>query len=170
MNASFFIRLKAFGVDYILIALYLIFLLTIGVFLFPNPQSLISDSFIKSQIFSFLILTLPVSLYFIIFDSSLGKQTVGKRLLGIQVVNQHGAPLSIKRSIIRTSLKFLPWELSHFLVYRFVYVPEQDWTIYVYLVMFLTYGLIFIYLLTAIFTKHKQSLYDLLTKTEVIKK
>ena len=64
------------------------------------------------------MVTLPVSIYFILSDSVFGGQSFGKKKMGIQVVDANGKALSIPRAIFRTVLKFLPWELSHFLVYR----------------------------------------------------
>lgn len=76
----------------------------------------------------------------------------------------------IDHAILRTMLKFLPWELSHFLMYRLVNIGDQDVPVLYYAIGALIYGLIFAYILTAIFTKNKQSLYDLLAGTYVVKR
>ena len=53
------------------------------------------------------MVTLPVSLYFIICDSVIGKQSYGKRKVGIKVVTNQGDSPSVIVSIIRVALKFL---------------------------------------------------------------
>jgi len=57
--------------------------------------------------------SLPVWLYFILSDSSASGATLGKRLLAIQVRTEQGARLGLGRSLARTAVKLLPWELIH---------------------------------------------------------
>ncbi|SEH76837.1 hypothetical protein SAMN05192559_1041, partial [Halobacillus karajensis] len=66
-------------------------------------------------------------------------------------------------------LKFLPWELSHFFVYRLIYIGDGEVPFTQYLLAGLIYVLIFAYILTAVFTRKKQSLYDIVSKTHVVK-
>ncbi|UFT99630.1 RDD family protein [Radiobacillus kanasensis] len=122
MNASFLLRFKAFMIDYILILFYLVVLFIFTVFLFPSLQGFFNGSLIVAQFTGFLLVTFPISLYFIISDSNIGKQSFGKRKTGIRVVGKNGEALSMMHVTIRTILKILPWELSHFLVYRFIYL------------------------------------------------
>ncbi|MFJ7827262.1 RDD family protein [Psychrobacillus sp. NPDC096623] len=107
-------RFKAFMLDYVLIFAYLVVLVIINVFLFPSVQSFFSESLVVAQLTGFLMVTLPVSLYFIISDSVIVGQSFGKRMMGIKVVNVKDENLPILHSICRTTLKFLPWELSHY--------------------------------------------------------
>ena len=169
MNATFLMRLKAFLIDYVLILAYLVLLFVMNVFLFPSTQELFQGSLIKAQFVGFLMVTLPVSIYFILSDSVFGGQSFGKKKMGIRVVDANGKALSIPRSIFRTVLKFLPWELSHFLVYRLVFIGDEAVPLSYSLIGVVIYALMFVYILTAIFTKKKQSLYDIIAKTHVIK-
>ena len=116
------------------------------------------------------MVTLPVSLYFIICDSVIEKQSYGKRKVGIKVVTNQGDSPSVIVSIIRVALKFLPWELSHFLVHRLASIGDADVPLSYICIGVIIYILMFAYILTTIFTSRKQSLYDLLTKTQVIYK
>lgn len=51
--------------------------------------------------------------YFAIPESSFGNgQSIGKRLLGIQIVDADGVPLSIEQSSIRYTLFAIPWFLN----------------------------------------------------------
>ncbi|WP_416150757.1 RDD family protein [Salipaludibacillus sp. HK11] len=169
MNASFLLRLKAFLIDYLLILVYLFVIFVGNIFLFPSLQDFFTGSLIVAQLTGFLMVTLPISLYFIVSDSKIGRQSYGKKKTGIQVVDNAGAPLSMKRITLRTVIKFAPWELSHFLVYRLVYIADGEVPILYYIIGGLIYSLIFAYILFAIFTKKKQSIYDLIAKTQVVK-
>ncbi len=80
-------RLLAFAVDYLFIALYLLLLVGVGALiritplgadfgaLFANPAS--------AELTSFMLLVLPVLLYFALMESSRWQATIGKRARGI---------------------------------------------------------------------------------------
>ena len=72
VNATFIMRFKAFMLDYLLIFAYLSVLAVFNIFVFPSIQSLFINSLVVAQFTGFLMVTLPVSLYFIISDSVLG--------------------------------------------------------------------------------------------------
>ena len=61
----------------------------------------------------FLSMTLPVTLYFGIFESSRWRASIGKRLLGLEVSRQTGERLSFGRAVLRNAIKFVPWEFGH---------------------------------------------------------
>ena len=82
MNASFLLRLKAFLIDYLFILIYIVLLILVNVFLFPSLQQFFIGSVVTAQLAGFLVITLPVSLYFIISDSVLSGQSFGKRKVG----------------------------------------------------------------------------------------
>ena len=124
MNAAFLLRLKAFLFDYILIFCYLLVLFALNMLIFPALQQFFNGSLVVAQLAGFLMVTLPVSLYFAIGDSVWAGQSFGKKKTGIRVVNLNGTALSLPRSLFRTALKFLPWELSHYLVYRLVHIGD----------------------------------------------
>lgn len=169
MNASFLIRFKAFMIDYIVILVYLLVIAIINIFLFPSLQQFFQGSLVTAQFTGFLMVTLPVSLYFIVCDSNIVGQSFGKKKAGIRVVRQNGEAISVLHNTFRTILKFLPWELSHYFVYRLVYLGDGEMPFAYYFIGGLIYALIFAYILTAIFTKKKQSLYDIVAKTSVVK-
>ncbi|GGD60249.1 RDD family protein [Paenibacillus nasutitermitis] len=136
---------------------------------FPSIQQLFTGSLILAQATGFFMVTFPVSLYFIISDSVIGGQSIGKRKVGIQVVNKNNTSVSVKQMVYRTVLKFLPWELSHFLAYHLVYIGDGEVPFRYYLIGGLIYFFIFVYIFTAIFTKEKRALYDKFARTKVIK-
>ena len=83
---------------------------------------------------------------------------MGILMMTIQVVDATGKVLSIPRAIFRTVLKFLPWELSHFLVYRLVFIGDEAVPLSNSLIVAVIYALMFVYILIAIFTKETISL------------
>src|SRR4051812_26379220 len=105
MPASILLRFKAFLWDYILIFLYMILLFVLSVFLFPSIQNLFTGSPASSQFFGFMLITFPVSLYFIISDSEIGRQSFGKRKVRIQVVGENEESVSVFRLTVRTIMK-----------------------------------------------------------------
>lgn len=169
MHAGLWLRLKAFAFDYLLIFGYMMVLLIFSVFLMPSIQGWFQDSRFTAQLAGFFLLTLPISLYFIFSDSSIGKQSFGKWRVCIRVVDENNRPISVFRAFFRTVLKFLPWELSHFMAYRMIYLGTGDALMMDYLLGGLVYILILLYIFMTIFTKNKQSVYDRLTKTYVVK-
>ena len=155
--------------DYLIIFAYLVVLAILNVFLFPSVQNFFSESLVVAQFTGFLMVTLPVSIYFIISDSVIGRQSFGKRYIGIKVVNEKDETISILHALCRTILKFLPWELSHYLVYRLIYLGDAEVPLNYYIIGGIIYALMFAYILTTLFTKRKKSLYDIVVKTQVIK-
>lgn len=106
MPANILLRFKAFLWDYLLIFSYMTLLFILSVFIFPSIQNLFTGSHESAQFFGFLLMTLPVSLYFIMSDSRVGKQSFGKRRVGIRVVAGSGEEISVVRSTMRTALSF----------------------------------------------------------------
>ncbi len=86
--ARLIVRITAFALDYIIIAGYLSFVIVLGTVLNTSFSSVAHGLFsnpLLGQIIGFLMITLPVSLYFILFESSRWQATWGKRKKGLQV-------------------------------------------------------------------------------------
>lgn len=169
MAAGVWLRLRAFLLDYVWIFLYLGFVLLLSTVLLPEVQGLFTGRLAIAQLAGFLLVTLPVSLYFAIGDSKRFKGTFGKRKMRIQVVESLGNPVGFLRSFGRVALKFLPWELSHFLVYRLIYLGHGAVPLQLMIIGGLVYALMFVYVLSAFFSKEKRSVYDVLSGTRVIR-
>jgi uncharacterized RDD family membrane protein YckC len=115
-------RIRAFLLDYLIIAAYLVLLVIISVGLGFGPlcsvfRAMFADPN-RSEFSAFLMLVLPVILYFALLECSPWQATWGKRKMGLCVVDTHGARLSFPRSLVRSLLKFLPWELTHACLWR----------------------------------------------------
>ena len=110
-------RLAVFGLDYLLILLYMGLLALVSLTLLTPRLSLSAPW--QTQLLGFTTLTLPVGLYFALNESFAGG-TLGKRWLGLKVTDETGAPLPLYRSLLRSTLKFAPWELAHTAVQRLI--------------------------------------------------
>src|SRR5699024_9650254 len=114
-HASFKKRIYAFLLDYLVIIAYGILVVGTISFVFrPYIEPLFSSSSVTSELTVFCLITLPVSLYFILCECSKWQGTFGKRKMDIQCVDVSGQRIGIGRSIARTVIKFLPWEVAHF--------------------------------------------------------
>ena len=110
-------RIAAFGWDYLLMAAYIVLLSAVSSLVWlrgfdgaaPSPGAPPWGY----DLLAFMTLVLPVILYFGISEGSMGQATWGKRRMGLRVVGQDGARLGTARSLLRSSLKFLPWQISH---------------------------------------------------------
>jgi uncharacterized RDD family membrane protein YckC len=109
-------RAAAFAFDYLPIAGYLALLVALGAafgWAFPDAVARAFGQPLRAQAIGFVLVTLPVGLYFALSEASGRRATWGKRRLGLVVVGPAGARLGLGRSLARTGAKFVPWELAH---------------------------------------------------------
>lgn len=167
--AGFWIRAAAFALDYMVILGYLIGVALLSLLLntlFDANQWLFADR-IRAQLFAFLLVTLPVTLYFAVTESSVRQATWGKQRMKLKVADHNGNRISFWRALGRTLLKFLPWEISHTLIWQIYFSPQTD-------SVWINYGFVLVYLLIGVniislkISRTNQTLYDLLTRTYVI--
>ncbi len=167
--AGFWQRAGAFALDYLIILGYLLGIALLALLmnsLFAATQWLFADR-IRAQFFAFLLLTLPVTLYFAISESSPHQATWGKRRLGLKVVDIRGNRIGFWRAFGRTLLKFVPWEISHTLIWEIYFSPQAE-------SVWINYGFALVYLLIGLniaslgITRTHQALYDLPTGTYVV--
>lgn len=164
MYATFWQRVKAFLWDYLLITCYLILVTIIFVFL---PISQFFENRIQAQLIGFLIVTLPVTLYYVFSESSIKQGTFGKQRQLIKMVDENGNRISFIKAFIRNILKFLPWEISHTLIWQISFFPETN-PIVINLGFGFVYLLIGINIASLLMTKTRQTIYDLITKVFVV--
>jgi len=168
--AGFWQRAKAFALDYFIILGYLILitLLFLTVNRLTSGLQWLFASRIQAQVTVFLLLTLPVTLYFAIGESSVRQATWGKQRLGLKVTDTKGNKISFWRAFVRTLLKVIPWEISHTLIWKIRFSPQTD-PILINSGFALVYVLIGLNTSSLIMTKTHQTLYDFLAKTFVTK-
>jgi hypothetical protein len=98
-------RVGAFILDYGIILVYLGAVTLIFLFMnsvFSVNQWLFADR-IRAQLAGILLITLPVTLYFVFSESSLRQATWGKQRLGLKVTDHNGNRISFSRSLSPTS-------------------------------------------------------------------
>lgn len=66
-----------------------------------------------AQGIGFLTMTVPVTLYFAIGESSAMRASFGKRFLGLVVSTGTGGRLPFRSAFLRNAIKFVPWEFGH---------------------------------------------------------
>ena len=167
-------RIGAFLLDYLIIAAYLVLLVLISVGLGFGPlrsmfQAMFADPNI-SEFSAFLLLVLPVILYFALFECSSWQATWGKQKMGLRVIDTHGARLSLPRSFLRSLLKFVPWELTHACLWRIPGWPLAPTTPSPIITagLVLVWILVGVYLVSMLVSKKHQALYDWIAGTSVI--
>lgn len=168
--APFKRRIYAFLIDYLIIAGYGTFIVgTISVIFRPFIQPMFSSSAVTAQLTGFFLITLPISLYFVLCESSTWQGTIGKKKMGIQVVNNIGQRMNIWRSITRTAIKLLPWEVAHFAIWRLM-LPSNFSEITLLIILSAVNLAIIIFLITPFTNKQRKIVYDWIAKTQVILK
>ncbi|HEY7974812.1 MAG TPA: RDD family protein [Ktedonobacterales bacterium] len=166
-------RARAFGVDYLVIAGYLI-LLTGGARLLQRSPlqrvfAVLYRAPASAQLTDTVLFDAPVMLYFALFEASSWQATPGKRRLGLQVVTEEGGRARVAQAIARIVLKFLPWEVAHTSLRRTPGWPRHaqptaaNYADYVFV-----YMLAGAYLASLVTSDSRQTLYDRLTRTRVI--
>jgi uncharacterized RDD family membrane protein YckC len=174
--AGFVQRLKAFLFDFLIIFAYIVVLLGVGLGIttIVGPLEEISPLF-ASPLFldamSFVVLILPVILYFSLQESSPRQATWGKRKAGIRVVNANGDKLSRKHAFVRSLVKFLPWQIAHTSIYHIEGLPfaPVEPSPMVLGGFVLVYVLVGIYIASALISKKHRTPYDWAAGSYVIK-
>jgi uncharacterized RDD family membrane protein YckC len=166
--ANFRTRAGAFALDYLIILTYLLGLAALSLLAnrqFGANEWLFGDR-VRAQALAFLLVTLPVTLYFAVSESSIRQATWGKGRLRLKVADRGENRISFWRSLGRTLLKFIPWEISHTLIWQlyFSYQTASVWINYGFALVYLLIGL---NILSLVITRTHQTLYDLLTGTFV---
>lgn len=118
----FWLRILAFLLDYLFIAAYLGILFGVAYALTSSP---IGERFLHlwenpnmGELMAFLLLVLPILLYFALCEASHWQASWGKRKMGLIVTDVHGKRLGLGRSLARSLLKLIPWELTHACLWR----------------------------------------------------
>lgn len=168
-------RVAAWLLDYLVIAAYLILLTAASIGLLASPVgSAFSAAMrqpITAELFEILLLTGPVVLYFALTEASARQATLGKRALGIVVVGPGGGRLSLGRAIVREAVRFLPWELSHALIWRAVLSPQRNSLTALETAGFaVVYLLVLAYLVSLFVGSQHRTLYDRLAGSLVMRK
>lgn len=158
-------RLLAFLLDYVPILVYigLLGLLAISIpplqFLFQHP--------VQADVVAFLILIVPVMLYFALQEGGARQATWGKHKMGIKVMQMGNARLSTRRALLRALIKFLPWQLAHTAIYQSQpagMLPQSA----IWLLFLLAYGLVIVYVVLIWWSPTHRTIYDWVAGSAVV--
>lgn len=159
-------RLLAFLLDFSVVTGYILFLLAIGIgisLLGYKPQLLETPAGLN--VISFGILVLPVMLYFSLQEGSRRQATWGKRRQRIKVITTLGGEPGFWRSMWRSFVKFLPWNLAHVCVISLSFGNESP----IYLIgAIAAQGLAVVYVAGLWIGKKHRTVYDWLLGTCVV--
>jgi uncharacterized RDD family membrane protein YckC len=166
-------RIAAFGVDYLIIAAWIGLITAVGfgaraILGIETGPILSQADKLRGHTIAFLSLTLPVILYFAIAESSRWQATVGKRALGLRVQTVTGARVGLGRSLARSAIKFLPWEVAHTAIWH---VPGQPFVSMPAPINFLGYAVALAgagVFAAAVFRGRGRTPYDLVAGTMVV--
>lgn len=170
--ATLWQRTKAFALDYILIASYLVLVVVFAMTLygaFPHLPQILFTNPISGQFTGFLLVTLPVTLYYARQESSSWQGSWGKHKIGLHVTSVDGQPLTFAHALGRTLLKFVPWELSHTMIWQVRFAEPGSAGETIATVGFVVVWLLIVANLLCLWrSKHNQTLYDWLARTMVV--
>lgn len=169
--AGLWVRSLAFALDYLPIASYLAVLVAGGAWLSRFPQPLaqaIFDGPISGEAAGFLLITLPVALYFALLEASPQQATWGKQRMRLRVTDLAGERLGLARSIGRTALKFIPWELAHLCFWQVSFARDPLSPIYV-LGFSIVWLMIAANVVSLLLSPTRQTLYDRVAGTMVVR-
>jgi uncharacterized RDD family membrane protein YckC len=167
-------RLLAFGLDYLLIVGYLVILAGVSLAILASGlRTAFSAAWAtawSAETMAFLTLTLPVVLYFAILESSAAGATLGKHAMRLRVRGLDEKRLRPWRSVLRSAVKFLPWELAHFTIWHYVYATAAHaqpppWTT---ISLAFVYALVAAFLITLVLGPSHRTIYDRLAGSKVI--
>mgnify|MGYP001015698228 CR=1 FL=1 len=159
-------RIVAFLWDYALICGYLVLLFGLSAAAGPYLAPLFAANPWTAELSGFALITLPVCLYFACTEGAGRHASWGKRKAGIRVAGAGGRPVGFARSLGRSALKFLPWELAHFSIWHMT-LPSPLPASVVYGALMLVYVLLFAYLLSPLRSPRSQTIYDRIAGTVV---
>ena len=159
-------RVVAFVLDFIAIGGYILILLGVGMSLnaAPGGASWLASP-LAMNVLSFSVLVLPVILYFSLQEGSAYQATWGKRRAKIKVVNARGTRVSLLQALLRSAIKFLPWQLAHMSI-TYIWFGKQSPIFFAGALA--AQGLVGVYLLCLWLSKKHQTPYDWVARTFVI--
>jgi uncharacterized RDD family membrane protein YckC len=142
-------RLVAFCVDWLLIALWGSVLFGAVMALTGGRGTSVGDPW-TSQAIGLVTMTIPVTLYFALTESSGWQASVGKRILRLRVTSASGERLSPGRSLLRNAVKFIPWELGHTVAQQAAFAGDARVPLWVWLISAVSFGIPLIWVITVL--------------------
>ena len=108
------------------------------------------------------IIILPVILYHIICEITMNGQSVGKRLLGMRIVNENGGRASLSQFLIRNLIRTSDYMILIIIVYGRLFGPYIIW------ILLGSIGLLITDIILVVSNKKSQRLGDILAHTILV--
>lgn len=124
-------RIQAFMVDWLIIIAWAGVLIGIVMVATSGDPARPTNPWIVQAI-GFISMTIPVVSYFAVLESSSRKATLGKKAFGLAVIGATGDVVSFGRSLVRNSIKFLPWEFGHIVANQAAFSADAGVALWVY--------------------------------------
>jgi uncharacterized RDD family membrane protein YckC len=109
-----------------------------------------------------------VTLYFALSEASAREATLGKRRLGLRVVTVEGQRLSLGRSVLRSAVKFLPWELAHAAIWQYT-AAGSDELILPDVLLVASWTIVAVNVAMAVLDRRHRALHDRLAASLVVR-
>jgi hypothetical protein len=116
-------RSLAFALDWLVVVLWGGMLFG-GVMIATNGNPPRPENPWAAQAIGLLTMTVPVTLYFALCESSAWRASLGKRALGLVVSRETGERLPLRSALLRNAVKFVPWECGHTLAQQAAFSGE----------------------------------------------
>jgi uncharacterized RDD family membrane protein YckC len=159
-------RAAAMALDFLIVIGYAVFLAVVATILFRMISAgRVMDSAWTRDGVAFFTLILPTILYFSLQESSSRQATYGKRKMGLKVIDRKGRRLSAGRALLRSGLKFLPWQMAHTAVFQ---IWDGNTSAFLFAVSLLAQIMVILFVLTLMMNKQHRTLYDRLAGSAVI--
>jgi uncharacterized RDD family membrane protein YckC len=108
------------------------------------------------------IIILPVILYHIVCEITMNGQSVGKKLLGIRIVNENGGRASISQFLIRSLIRTSDYMILIIIIYGAMFGPFIIW------LLIGSVGLLIADIILVVSSKKSQRLGDILAHTILV--
>lgn len=148
-------RFIAIIMDFLILSVYAVILFVFSPLLSP----LFQETAWKSELFGFILLVIPVFLYFFLFEASCLKATPGKVCLHLRVVMLDGTNIGYKNSFYRSAVKFIPWEIAHFAIWQFMF-PESMFSFIAMTLLVISNIFGILYIVFPFFNSKKRAIHD----------
>jgi uncharacterized RDD family membrane protein YckC len=107
--APFLKRLLAWAIDFVLFIIYFFIMLK----LLSTLPNIISA---ENEYWMFIIIMLPIAVYHVVTEFLMNGQTLGKKAVGIKVINESGGNATFSQYIIRWMLRISDLLLFYMIV------------------------------------------------------
>ena len=115
-------RLFAWILDVIIAILYVVVVFILAALILGNAHN---DVFSRNSHWISLIIMVPISVYPLVMEIACNGQTLGKKIMGIRVINENGGNATASQFIIRLLLRVSDLLMFNLILYFFIILPTN---------------------------------------------